>query len=262
MSSKFHSSLHVRAPSIAAIGLAAAAMALAVPAMAQLDQASQTERQNNESSAEAQTQIDQVADQTEDMVDEYRHTLGQIESLTAYNQQLQGIVEDQERRKTSIADQLEGLEDTSREIAPLMMEMVDMFERVINADVPFKLAERQALAQTLRDNLNRADVTESEKFRQVLDSYATEIEFGHTADSYQGALPDGTEVEFLRVGRTLLYYQSRDGSVTGWYNPDSGEFEELNDRYRQPVSDGLAIVRNEVAPDLVRLRVPAARDAQ
>ena len=65
-------------------------------------------------------------------------------------------------------------------------------------------------------------------------------------------------VDFLRVGRTLLVYQSSDGSRTGWFNPDTRAFEDLNDdRFRMEVKNGLAIARNEKAPDLVMLPVPA-----
>ena len=73
----------------------------------------------------------------------------------------------------------------------------------------------------------------------------------------------GQTVDFLRVGRTLLVYQTSDSSVTGWFNPRSREFEELDDgRFRLEVKDGLAIARNEKAPNLVMLPVPAPETAR
>ena len=53
-------------------------------------------------------------------------------------------------------------------------------------------------------------------------------------------IPDSKTVDFLRVGRTLLVYQTSDGLDTGWFNPVSREFESLPDRYRLDVKDGLA----------------------
>ncbi|MCA1780184.1 MAG: DUF3450 domain-containing protein, partial [Xanthomonadaceae bacterium] len=105
-------------------------------------------------------------------------------------------------------------------------------------------------------------VTTSEKFRRILEAYQSELELGRTTEGYRGRLPDGQQVDFLRIGRTLLFYQSLDGSRTGWWNPNSRQYEELGDRYRLPVSDGLAIAQNQVAPDLVRLPVPAPTEAE
>jgi hypothetical protein len=60
----------------------------------------------------------------------------------------------------------------------------------------------------------------------------------------------------------LLVYQTSDSSETGWFNPGSREFEELPGRYRLEVKDGLAIAKNEKAPNLVMLPVPGPEVAQ
>ena len=112
--------------------------------------------------------------------------------------------------------------------------------------------------------MDQAEVTASEKYRRVMEAYQGELEFGRTTEAYSDTLPDtGQTVDFLRVGRTLLVYQSSDNSVTGWFNPRSRRFEELDDdRFRLEVKDGLAIARNEKAPDLVMLPVPAPEAEQ
>ncbi len=71
-----------------------------------------------------------------------------------------------------------------------------------------------------------------------------------------------TASAWISCASAALFYQSLDGTLTGWWNPNSREFEQLGDGYRLPVSDGLAIARNQVAPDLVRLPVPAPRKAE
>ena len=129
-------------------------------------------------------------------------------------------------------------------------------------DAAKRREERLAQVQVLRDAMDDSDVTASEKYRRIMEAYQNEIELGRTTEGYTGNLPSGQRVNFLRIGRTLLFYQSLDGETTGWYNTDSGQFEELGDAYRLPVSDGLAIARNQTAPDLVRLPVPAPKDAQ
>ena len=81
-------------------------------------------------------------------------------------------------------------------------------------------------------------------------------------DRLPGSGPDHQFVAFLRVGRTLLVYQSSDQLTTGWFNPTTRQYEELPDRYRLEVKEGLAIARNEKAPNLVVLPVPGAEAAK
>ena len=72
----------------------------------------------------------------------------------------------------------------------------------------------------------------------------------------------GQTVDFLRVGRTLLVYQTSDQDTTGWFNPTSRAFEELPAKYRLEVKEGIAIAKNEKAPNLVMLPVPGPEVAQ
>ncbi len=236
---------------------------LAQSATAQvLDRSIQTEEQIARSAAQVQAQINQVADETESLVTDYRVVLGKIDSLRIYNGMLQDTVESQQREIENINNQLTNLEQTNRDVVPLMIEMAETLPRLVGADVPFRVEERQARAEMLIDALDRADVTTSEKFRRILEAYSSEIELGRTTEGYRGQLPDGQRVDFLRIGRTLLFYQSLDGSETGWWNPNSRAFEQLGPEFRLAVSDGLAIAQNQVAPDLVRLPVPAPTEAE
>lgn len=236
---------------------------LAQSASAQvLDRSIQTEERIARDAAQIQAQINQVADETESLVNQYRIVLGEIESLRIYNEMLQRTVNSQEEEIANINDQLENLEQTNRNVVPLMIEMAETLPRLVQADVPFRVAERMQRSEALIEALDRADVTTSEKFRRILEAYQSEIELGRTTESYRGQLPDGQSVDFLRIGRTLLFYQSLDGTQVGWWNPNSRTFEALGDRYRLAISDGLAIAQSQVAPDLVRLPVPAPTEAE
>ena len=109
----------------------------------------------------------------------------------------------------------------------------------------------------------QADVTTFEKYRRVMEAYQGELEYGRTTEAYSGPLPTtGQTVDFLRIGRTLLIYQTPDQQTTGWFNPSTRTFEELPDRYRLEVKEGLSIARNEKAPNLVVLPVPGPEEAE
>jgi len=227
-----------------------------------LDESINVETRITRDAAQAQEQINRVDDETQRLVDQYRRTISETDSLSIYNDQLQAIVTSQENEIASINQQLEGLEATNRDVVPLMIDMATRLGRLVDADMPFRLEERKERARRLVDMLDDSDITTSEKYRLIIEAYQTEIEYGRTTEAYAGELDDGQRVQFLRIGRTLLFWQSTDGTETGWWNPNTRRYETLDPEYRLPVSDGLAIARNQVAPDLIRLPVPAPVPAE
>ncbi len=243
-------------PRLVVLGSALAVCAWGVQAQV-LDRTIDTENRITREAAQTQQQINQVDEETQQLIDEYRRVISETDSLRVYNNQMQSIVTNQEDEIASINEQLDGLERTNREVVPLMIDMAERLGQLVRADVPFRLSERTERADGLMGVLDQSDITTSEKYRLIIEAYQAEMEYGRTTEAYRGALPDGQQVEFLRIGRTLLFWQSLDGSQTGWWNPNERQFERLGDRYRLPVSDGIAIARNQVAPDLIRLPVPA-----
>ncbi|MBT8076167.1 MAG: DUF3450 domain-containing protein [Gammaproteobacteria bacterium] len=242
-------------------GLLASAMAtmLLLPsAQAEvLESAVEVETGINQAATTSQKRITSLAQQTADLLAEYRTVVRETESLKIYNDNLEKVVMDQRAEVVSINQQLSGLEATNRGVVPLMLEMIDTLDMIVENDMPFRLEERRARVQRLRDMMDQADVTASEKYRRVMEAYQGEMEYGRTTEAYAETLPStGQTVDFLRVGRTLLVYQSSDQLTTGWFNPATRQYEDLPDRYRLEVKQGLAIAKNEKAPNLVMLPVP------
>jgi len=245
----------------AALVLGAMAMLLVLPgADAQvLESSVNTETGINKAASTSQKRVTRLAQQTADLLAEYRAVVRETESLKIYNDNLEKVVMDQREEVVSINQQLSGLEATNRGIVPLMLEMIDMLDKIVESDMPFRLEERRARVVRLRDMMDHADVTASEKYRRVMEAYQGEMEYGRTTEAYAEPLPStGQTVDFLRIGRTLLIYQSSDQLTTGWFNPTTRNYEDLPDRYRLEVKEGLAIARNEKAPNLVMLPVPGA----
>jgi len=206
----------------------------------------------------SQQTINGLADQTEDLLQDYRQVVAETESLRKYNDQMQRIVDSQEREKKSLTRQIDGLEKTNRDVVPLMLEMVDMYGKIVDSDIPFLLSERRERVEHLKDLLDRADVTISEKFRRITEAYTIELDYGRSTSAYRAALP-GTDkiVDFLKIGRVLLLYRTLDGKEVGWYQPRKRKFERLPDTYRLSVDKGIKIAKKRVAPDLIRLPVIA-----
>ena len=229
----------------------------------ELESTLDVESATNEAAADSQERVSELARQAQDLLSEYRSVVRQTESLQIYNDNLQRVVTDQRDEAQSINRQLAGLEETNRGIVPLMLEMIEMLDQIVVADIPFRLDQRRARVARLREMMDQAEVTVSEKYRQIVEAYQNELEFGRTTEAYSDQLSgSGQTVNFLRVGRTLLVYQTSDQSETGWFNPRTRKYEILPDRYRLEVREGLAIARNEKTPDLVVLPVPGPEDTR
>jgi hypothetical protein len=129
----------------------------------------------------------------------------------------------------------------------------------VKLDVPFLKEERSRRLAHLRELMGRADVTNSEKYRRILEAYQIENDYGRTIEAYRGTLPDGRTVDFLRVGRIALIYQSLDADESAVWDPAGDQWVELDSSYRMAIKQGLRIARKQSAPDLIRLPLPAAQ---
>ena len=217
---------------------------------------------NNQQEAKTQTRIEGLNDKTRVMLEEYQQLSRELEVLVTYNTQLQRLVNSQEEEKQSIQEQMNNLEATQREIIPLILRMVASLQEFVAMDHPFLPEERQLRVAQLQELMDRADVSIGEKYRRVLEAYQIEMEYGRTIEAYRGELKTGSSnrtVDFLRIGRVGLYYQTLDRQEVGQWDTATGGWQKLADDYNLPIRKGLRIARKQSAPDLLYLPTPAAR---
>ena len=74
----------------------------------------------------------------------------------------------------------------------------------------------------------------------------------------RGTLDNGKTVDFLRVGRIALVYQSLDEVEVGAWDQSARQWIQLDGSYRSPIKAGLKIARKQSAPDMITLPLPAA----
>jgi hypothetical protein len=231
----------------------------------QLERLLDTRDKGNQAAGSAQKRIDEISDQTDDLLSKYRTTWKQIESTDAYNRQMQDLLAAQQAELASLGSQLERAQSVGRSVTPLMQRMIEALDHFVKLDVPFLIQERTGRVEGLKALMRRADVTTAEKFRQIMEAYQIENEYGRTIEAYRATLEvEGREmtVDFLRFGRIALVYQSLDESQTGVWSQAERKWVSLDSSYRSPIREGLRIARKAAAPDLVRLPLPAPADAQ
>ncbi|UTW06494.1 DUF3450 domain-containing protein [Pseudomonas benzenivorans] len=239
---------------LAAAVLLASAPLLAAPLDAALDE---SQRLALEAKA-SQARIEQLDDSSRGMLTEYRAALQQAEALQDYNRQLRALVAAQRQELASYQRQLEGIERTQQAVTPQMARMVEVLGQFIAADLPFLPEERADRLAQLQELLPRADVSLAEKYRRILEAYQVESDYGRTLEAWRGELQGeagARSVQFLRLGRTMLYYQTLDGHESGWWSPHSRSWQPLDGGARRPLYRAIAIARQEQGPALLDLPV-------
>lgn len=221
-----------------------------------LESAIDTQVKTDIAAQQSQLNVDDLSDDTIQMMAEYREVLRQTDSLHTYNEQLNKLVISQSEEIQGMDLQLKNIETTQRDIVPLMLKMIETMALFIELDVPFLPEERQQRVIQLQTLMERADVSLAEKYRRILEAYQVETEYGRTLEAYQGELILGDKartVDFLRMGRVNLYYLTLDGLEAGVWQDK--KWQKLDDDYRQGISHGLKVAKKQLPPDLLVLPV-------
>ncbi len=235
---------------------------LTAPAMAQDDEVLKPvvdeAAKINESAAESQEKINNITDQIGSKLQKFKTLNKEIEGLEVYNAQLQRQIDNQQQEMVDLNAAIDEVSVVERQITPLMLRMITGLEQFVELDVPFLPEERANRIADLKAMMDRADVATSEKFRRVMEAYQVEMEYGRTMEAYSGIHAiDGQErdVEFLRLGRTALIYQTRDASEQGVWNKQTRQWEKLDSSYRTQITKGLRMAKKQLAPDMLMLPV-------
>ena len=261
------SRLHRVAASAAGFGL----LSLGASAVAQdgettagsLEEVSAVRRQGNVEGVGSQQRVDEFSDETDTLFARYSTTLRQIDAMGVYNHQMRGLIGSQEVELASLEDQLDRVQLVGRSVTPLMLRMIEAIEAFVSLDVPFLKKERAERIAALRSLIGRADVSNAEKYRTIMEAYQIENEYGRTIEAYRSTIErdgDKKTVDFLRFGRIALVYQTLDGGESGVWDQQHQEWLLLDDSYRTSIRAGLRIARKQLAPDLIRLPLPAAQN--
>jgi hypothetical protein len=240
------------------LGFAAAAAPSALAQQQTLDRSVNTQNEIVKKAAATQAKINSLSAQTQKLLNQYLVAEQQIDQLKKYNKNLQAQVSDQTSRLASLNQQLSHIGNVEHGIVPLMDRMIAGLKNFINLDMPFKKQDRLHEVQKLQDLMTNSDVTISEKYRQIMATYQSELDYGRTVGAYRGPITiNGKQqtVQFLRIGRISFCYQTLDASHNACWN--KAKHQWVSHGYRRSVSTGLAIAKKQSSPTLTILPVLA-----
>jgi regulator of replication initiation timing len=212
-------------------------------------------------SAKSQAKIDNIYQQTQDLLAEYRNVVDDAEVLRGYNDHVQRMVDKQQENIVSLQEQIDGIDEIKQGVVPLMYKMIDSLEKFIELDVPMNIVNRRGRVANLRAVMDDSNVSVSEQFRLVLEAYEIEAGYGTIFDAYQGEIDLGGRsltADFVHMGRVAFVAQSLDAKNSWLWNNETRSWEELGDEYLKPVTDAIRMARKQLPMDLTKLPVFAA----
>jgi len=228
---------------------------------ATLEEVLDVSEEKNQAARQSQAKIDRLAEETRDLLEDYKAVNKQIDGLKVYNDRLRRQISNQEKRIADIESSIDEVEITQRQMPALVVRMIDGLEQFVEMDVPFNLDERQRRIDFLRDNVDRSDLTVAEKFRQVLEAYNIELQYGRGFETYSDTIDlNGVtrDVDFLRIGRIALVYQTTDGSEAGVWNNETRAWDPLPaGDYGNAIRKGVRIAKKQAAIELLNMPVAA-----
>ncbi len=251
---------------IATLLLAALAGGWSAGAVAQLDAVVEQGQAKVAEGQKSQERIDSVVNAQQAKLIEYRALLKQIEGLQQYNEQLSTQVAGQLALIDQFDSSVEQVAQIERQMLPLIIRMSDALTDFVEIDLPFHETERAERLEYIKRTTSRADVSVAEKFRQIIEAYQVEIDYGRTIDAYQQIVQlDGgeTEVDVLRFGRIVMAAQTKDANRTAVWNPKSNAWEPLSaGDYRNSIRHGIRMAKKQASIELITLPIAAPESAQ
>ncbi|PJG57414.1 DUF3450 family protein, partial [Aeromonas cavernicola] len=116
----------------------------------------------------SQQRVEKAADAAVTARLELQNAQLQLRDLDAYNRYMQSLVADQQNELGKLSQQLAAVQETRQGLIPLLLQMQADLEQLVQQDIPLRKEDRLARVEQLKATLARADVSEAEKFRQLL----------------------------------------------------------------------------------------------
>lgn len=228
---------------------------------ATLDDNLKAMEQTNEEAGASQKRITALQTQTQGLVAEYKRLSQGADYQEERNAAMRDQLAQQQTEILGLRQQLVEREITEQRIMPLMNSMAETLEQFVALDLPFHQEERLGRMIKLRQQMASSSYSLPDKYRSLLSAFQQELEFGRSLEAWRGDLKlpskEGKDekltVEFLRLGRAAFYFQTMDGSRSGYWDKEQKQWLELPRKYNADIKQGLRIAHNQQAPQMLAL---------
>lgn len=207
---------------------------------------------------QAQGEIDRALERGASAMDELKSKKDDLRwteyQITKYRQYIEG----QKERIAELERQKLAMNEIQRALEPYLDETYVQLAELIKNDLPFMQAERLARLENLHEDLNDHRLSLADKTSRLLDVLRVETSYALTLNTENVVLelPNGpVNVRLFSVGRIALYYQTDDGSQSGWFDKTAGEWRAMSAKEGKELTQALNIVDKRTVPALVTLPI-------
>ncbi len=224
----------------------------------ELSQANTLEKKNISESVKSQQRINTSSDRSFTLKADIESLEAEVASLKIYRDHLDSLVLSQQQELSSLDDQLTQIDITKRSVVPLMYRMLDSLESSITNDKPIRPEARKVRLNDLKSMMSKANISDAEKYRRILEAYQIELDYGIKLGSFKGTISaDGItrEAEQLYIGRAVLVARSLDQQTFWSWNTQQKQWDELSSAMGSEINKAFAIAYKQASPNILTLPV-------
>jgi septal ring factor EnvC (AmiA/AmiB activator) len=223
-----------------------------------LEQSKIIEKSITAEAAKGQQSIDSSYEKSLQLEAEIASLKAEVDSLEVYRNHLQGMIKNQDAEIESFDEQLNAIEGTRKSIVPLMYNMLDGLETHIAQDRPIRLEARLKRVQKLQDMMTKADISDAEKYRRLLEAYQIELDYGTKLGSYKGLIEvegQAIEAEQLYLGRLSLVARSSNRQHYWAWDAKQQSWQVQGNQVALDIDKAFNLANKQAAPTLLNLPV-------
>lgn len=223
-----------------------------------IDKALSVQNQTHKESAASQQLIDQSDARIQQLRAEIELLETEVKNLEVYQIHLTNLVASQEEEAQSLTGQINEIQATRQGIVPLMYYMLDGLKQFVEKDLPLKSDVRLERIAKLEKLMTKADVSDAEKYRLILEAYEIEAEYGSKLGVYSGQIAVGAEtreVDVLHLGRITMVARSLDGQKYWYWSQLSRQWQVPQSAMQRDIDIAFDVAAKRVAPQMVTLPV-------
>ncbi len=223
-----------------------------------LQNAANVTEKSHANSAKSQQRIDASSEKTLTMRAEIEQLEQEIKNLEVYRDHLTALLANQEEEVVSFESQIDEIQDTRQGVVPLMYQMIDALASHIEQDVPIRVEARNNRVSGLQAMMSRADVSDAEKYRRILEAYMIEMDYGTKIAVYQGNIEfegQQLDVEKFYLGRLSLLAKSSNGARYWSWDQSQNEWLLVDAKTHKDLEQAFRLADKQIAPTLLTLPV-------
>ena len=99
----------------------------------------------------SQRRIDEISEQTRDLLTQYKQVMKIVDGLRVYNEQQERLIKVQEKELRELEESIDNVTVIERQMGPLIERMIANLDKFVELDVPFLASERSERIDFLKD---------------------------------------------------------------------------------------------------------------